>query len=73
MVCYMSIVILIALVIVQFSRNPIYFYINAYKVRGTVRGCILTMAHGWYVIIAFQNIRNFEKRLKNHGDRDILM
>ena len=69
----MSIVILIRLVTVIFSVNPIYFYINVYKVRGTILGCILTMTYGWYVIIAFQNTRNFGKRLKNNGDRSSLV
>ena len=58
----MNTVILIRFVMNIFSVNLIHFYINVYKVRGTVLGCILTMIYGWYVIIAFQNIRNFEKR-----------
>ena len=34
--------------------------------------CVLVM-YGWCVIIPFQNIRNFEKRLRIHGARDILV
>ena len=47
-------------------------YISIYTGSEHRKLCVLVM-YGCCVIIALQNIRNFEKRLRIHGARDILV